>query len=92
MPACVVKSCSVLDKNIYGICITGSLIIQQLNYCILVGLNTPIQEKTMKFSMLHRHLIFSFGCWYNRHMYYLKKNRNAPRPSEHPPVRGKNVK
>ena len=23
---------------------------------------------------------------------FLKKNLNAPRPSEHPPVRGKNVK
>ena len=23
---------------------------------------------------------------------YSKKNQNAPRPSEHPPVRGKNVK
>ena len=55
----------VLDKKIYGICI-GFLIIQQLNYCILVGLNAPTQEKTMEFSMLHRHLIFSFGYWYNR--------------------------
>ena len=24
--------------------------------------------------------------------FFLKKNRNAPRPSEHPPVRGENVK
>ena len=24
--------------------------------------------------------------------YCLKKNQNAPRPSEHPPVRGENVK
>ena len=24
--------------------------------------------------------------------YCLKKNQNAPRPSEHPPVRGKNIK
>ena len=50
MPACVVKSyIHVLDKKEYGICI-GFLIIQQLNYCIRVGLNTPIQEKTMAFS------------------------------------------
>ena len=32
----------------------------------LVGLNTSIQEKTMEFSMLQRHLIFMFVYWYNR--------------------------
>ena len=32
----------------------------------LVGLNTSIQETTMEYSMLHRHLIFSFVYWYNR--------------------------
>ena len=38
----------------------------QLLNCSLVGLSTPIQEKTMGFSMLHRHLIFNFVYWYNR--------------------------
>ena len=34
-------------------------------YCSLMGLNTSIQEKTMEFSMLDKHLIFSFVYWYN---------------------------
>ena len=37
------------------------------NYWVLqLGGNTSIQEKTKEFSMLHRHLIFSFVHWYNR--------------------------
>ena len=38
----------------------------QLLYCSLVGLNASIQEKKMEFSMLNRHLMFSFVYWYNR--------------------------
>ena len=34
--------------------------------CSLVGLNTSIQERTVEFSMLHRHVTFSFVYWYNR--------------------------
>ena len=41
MPAwCVVNN--VLDKKKCGLCIVF-LIIEQLNYCILVGLNTPVE-------------------------------------------------
>ena len=56
-----------------------------MNYWVrTVGGNTSIQEKSMlevEFSMLHRHLIFSF-------VLFLKKNQTTPRPSEHPPVMG----
>ena len=33
--------------------------------------NTSIQEKTVEFSRLHRHLIFSFVYWYNRQILLL---------------------
>ena len=46
------------------------IIITVLYYSI-VGLNTPIQEKTMEFSMLHRHLIFSFVIGTTDRYYYL---------------------
>ena len=36
-------------------------------YCSWV----EIQEKTIEFSMLHRHLIFSFVYWYNRQVLLL---------------------
>ena len=39
--------------------------------CSLVGLNTSIQEKRMKFTILHSHLIFSFVYWYNRQVLLL---------------------
>ena len=42
-----------------------------LLYYSLVGLNTSIQEKTMEFSMRHRHLTFSFVYWYNRQVLLL---------------------
>ena len=45
--------------------------ITTVQYCSLVGLNTFIQEKTVEFSMLHRHLIFSFVYWYNRQVLLL---------------------
>ena len=32
-------------------------------------------RKTMDFSMLHRHLVFSFGYWYNR-QYVLFKEKS----------------
>ena len=39
--------------------------------CHKRGGNTSIQEKTMKFSTLHRHLICSFVYWYNRQVLLL---------------------
>ena len=40
------------------------------NYWVLkLGGNTSIQEKK-EFSMLHRHLIFSFVYWYNSEVHY----------------------
>ena len=37
------------------------------------------------------HVVYGGGKM-NIYIYILKKNQNAPRPSEHPPVMGKNVK
>ena len=40
-------------------------------------IHASIQEKTIlvKFSMLHRHLIFSFVFWYNRQELFKEKIR-----------------
>ena len=38
----------------------------------------------LKFAIFPLRLIYIYCC--------LKKNQDAPRPSEHPPVRGENVK
>ena len=35
-----------------------------------LGGNTSIQENAIEFSMLHRHLMFSFVYWYNRQVQY----------------------
>ena len=36
-----------------------------------MGLDASIQEKTMEYSILHRHLMFSFVYWYKRHVLLL---------------------
>ena len=42
------------------------------NYWVLyLGGNTSIQEKTIEFSILYRHLIFSFVYWYKRQVLLL---------------------
>ena len=58
------------------------------------GMQAP--DSHYVFLLLFGDVAFSEYFLYHFHFLYvvvcLKKNLNAPRPSEHPPVRGKNVK
>ena len=54
---CMERSHSIFCTNRHKIDIITT---RYLYCCSVVGLNTPTQEKTMEYSMVDRHLIFSF--------------------------------
>ena len=73
--------------QVTDVVLSGSLTIRPIaNFCV------PLSSHTQNLYTILKGGLDAFRFSFKQAVDYSKKNLNAPRPSEHPPVRGENVK